>query len=107
MQVGEQNLPFAQQTVLGFQRLLDLHDHLSLTENFLSRVDNLRTDCDVALVRETTARARAFLHQNGVAAARESGRGGRKQADAMFLLFDFLRDADDHPPALAEVSAAR
>ena len=53
-------------------------------------------DLDVILIRITGAEPRALLHQHLMAAPHERGGRGRHQADAMLLLFNFFRDADDH-----------
>ena len=96
MKVSEKNLPFPEQAVFGFQRLLHFHDHFRLAKNLLRAVDDLGADIHIFLIRKTAPDSGAFLHQNFMAAPGQCGGRGRDETDAMFLFFNFLRDADDH-----------
>ena len=71
MQIGEKNLPFAQQLILGRQRFFHFHDHLRARENIFRVVDDLRAGRDVIWIGITGANARAFFHQDGMTAPRQ------------------------------------
>ena len=96
MQIGEQNLPFSQQAVLGRQRFLHFDDHVRFREDALRAIDHLCPDADVIFVGITRPDARAFLNQNSMALARQ-GRGSRgDEPDTVLLRFNLFRNADDH-----------
>ena len=96
VEVGEQDLAFADQAVLGCERLLDLDDHLGLPVDLGRRVDDLRADGRVLLVLDPRAEAAATLDQHGVAGFDELHHHRRDGADAVLLGFDLCGYADDH-----------
>ena len=48
--------------------------------------------------------ARMFLDKDLVAGFAQRGHGAGNKADARFVIFDFLRDADDHASAVTGAS---
>ena len=96
MQVGEEDLARPQQRVFGGQRLLDLHHQVGLFERRRVVVHQRRAGLLVIRVGIARAGAGVALDQHLVAAFDEliSRRG--QQRHAVFLVFDFLGDADDH-----------
>ena len=67
VQVGEEQLAFAHAGIFGRNRLLDLHDHVSLGPDVVSGVDDLRTRFLIEGIVETGTFARAFLNDDPVA----------------------------------------
>ena len=96
MQICEKNLALAQQRKLCFPRLLDLHNHVGASKNFFCLIDNLCPGFDIFFVRITGADTGILFHQHWMAASGKQIRSRRQQRDALLLLFNFFRDADDH-----------
>jgi hypothetical protein len=96
VQVGEQDLVLAEHFPLDLLRLLHLHDHVVLGEDGLRIGDDLRPGLLVVGVGEARAETRAGLDRDGVAVGDVFAHRRRRQADAVFVLLDFLRDADAH-----------
>src|SRR5204863_6014631 len=80
----------------GRQRLLHFYDHLRLLKQFFGGIDDLCAGRDVILISESGTNSRALLHEHRMAAAGQGGRGSGNESNAMFLLLNFFRDADDH-----------
>src|SRR6266550_4179594 len=100
MEVGEDDLPFAQTRPLRLDRLLHFQDHFGLRPDGVGGRRDLRSGRPVRVVVETRADAGALLHQDRVAVAGERFRSRRDERNAVLRGFDFLRYADDHgvPP---------
>jgi hypothetical protein len=96
MQVGEEQLALAQQLVLARLRFLDLHDHLGLFEDRLRRARDLRANGAVGVVVESDAGPGAGLHQHLMTMVDQLPRGAGRQADAVLMILDLLRHADEH-----------
>ena len=96
MEIGEKDLSFAQQRILGGERFLHLHDHLRALEKLGRALHDLRSGRSVVRIWISGSDASVFLHQDCVAAFGEliSRRG--QQTHAIFLLLYLFRDADDH-----------
>src|SRR3546814_13042787 len=75
---------------------LDLYDHFGGRENLCRGRDDLGPRLLVEAVVGADALARASLDQHAVAVRDELARALRRPADAIFVLLDFLRSADDH-----------
>ena len=96
VQIGVENLPFAQLRPLVRLRLLDLHHHLALGEDSVGRVDDLGSRRPVLRIVRPDADAGAAFDPHLVPVLDEFlGRLGR-QPDAVFLVLDFARAADQH-----------
>ena len=101
MQIGEEDLAAAQLLALGGERLLDLHDHVGAGEDLLAAC---RRASRPAATYSSSARpatdAGRSLDQNLMAVMDELGHRGGRQADAKFVVLDFLGHADEHgePP---------
>jgi hypothetical protein len=76
----------------GRLRLLDLHDHVGGREHFRRAVDDLGADLAVDIIVGADARARIVLDEDLMAGADIFTNGARRQADAVFVRFDFLGD---------------
>ncbi len=98
MQIGEQDLAFAELHPFGGLRLLHLHDHLRPGEDLGRARGDLGADRDVVGIRRAHAGAGAGFDQDLMADARIFARRLRGQADAIFVNLDFLQDTDAHLP---------
>src|SRR5436853_6510750 len=96
MKIGKKNLSFAQKRKFRWERFLHFHDHVGARENIFGKIDNLCTGFSIFLVRITRSDAGALLHQHSVAAFRQQLRRRRDERGALFLFFNFFRNADDH-----------
>jgi hypothetical protein len=96
VQVSEQDLPRTQ--ALAFLRLgfLHLHDHVRDGKDFIGACGDRRADLPIGCIVETDALPRVAFHDDIVALRDEFLYGGRREADAVFQHFDFLRHADTH-----------
>ena len=97
VQIGIEDLAFAQHRALDRLRLLDLHDHFAGRENFFGAVDDLGARLDIEAVVRADAFARAGLDQHAVTVRHQFAGALGRQADAIFVILDFLGGADDHP----------
>ena len=96
VQISEQHLARSQQRVLGRLRFLHLHQQLRLFEHPRVPVHQQCAGLLVIAVGIARARARAAFDDHPVPALGELvGRRGQER-DAIFLVFDFPGDADDH-----------
>ena len=77
-------------------RLLDLDDHLGLREDGVRVGDDRRALCDVLVVCDRRALARAPLHENLVAVLAQLADTGRRQRDAVLVGLDLGWDSDLH-----------
>src|SRR5262249_16384608 len=98
VEVRVEHEPFAEEAVLGRERLLDLHNHLG-APRLGGGADDLRAGGDVLAVLDAPAFARAALEEDLVAARREaaSPRGGH--ADSVLARLDLFGDSDEHGAA--------
>ena len=98
MQVGEQDLPAFQPLALLRQRLLDLHDHLGLSEDVGPAGHDPGAGAHVFLIRRAGAYAGRSLDDDLVPVMDELGDRGRGHADPEFVVLDFPGNADEHGP---------
>ena len=96
VQVGEQNLPGREPGAFFQLRFLDLDDHFRCAENLVGVTGDLGAGSGVFRVVEPGACACAGLDQHAVTFPGEPGRGIRRQADPVFVILDFFRNADAH-----------
>ena len=96
MQIREQDLSAPQQLALVCQRLLYFHHQLGVGEDLLGAGDELRAGGFVLRIGEAGAQAGTRLNQNAVALGRELVHGRRHKPHAIFVVFDFLGNADQH-----------
>ena len=66
VQVGEDDLAFADQVVLGRQRFFDMHDHVGRIEDLLGGVDHLGPGFHIGFIGKAAAATGIFLHQHRV-----------------------------------------
>ncbi len=90
MQISEQNLVASQHLALAIQRLLHFDDHFSACKYFLRCVDNFSPGIAIFIVRQARPDAGGLLNNNRVAAMRELGNRGGRQADPKFVVFGFF-----------------
>ena len=101
--VAEQDLSRMGQSELRALQLLDLDHQVGAVRVGGARND-ARASCLVRLVGKADARARGSLDVHRVAGARELFHAGGDQADAVFMVLDFLRHTDEHAPAPSTVN---
>ncbi|MNS72711.1 hypothetical protein D3C72_1061310 [compost metagenome] len=96
MQIGEEDMVFAQPRPFDGLRLLDLHDHVAVVEDGFGVGDDGRARLDVVGVGEARAQSGAGLDTDLMAMGDVFARSGRGQAYAMFVGLDFAGYADAH-----------
>jgi hypothetical protein len=96
VQVGVQDLPRAQHLAFLRLRLLDLDHHLGAVEDLGRRGEQLGPGLPVLLVRQPDGCASAGLHGDRVAMQGQLSHAGRRQADAVLMVLDFLGYTDAH-----------
>ena len=98
VQVGEQHQPLAEVPVLLLDRLLHLHHHLGQPPDIVRRADDLRAGGLVLVVGQRGKLARVVLHQHRMSCCHQCMHTGRRHADPAFVVFHFLRYANNHVP---------
>ena len=96
MEVGIEDLAFAQHLALAGLRFLHLHDHVGLGENLVRRGDDLGAGLLVVGIAGANACTGLALHPHGVAATHGFTHRGGGHAHTVFMVLDFLRHADEH-----------
>ena len=96
MEISIKDLAFAQLCPFDGLRFLDLHHHLALGENLVRRVDDLCTRFDILLVGRIDTAAGLSLDPDLIALDDQLLRTLRRQADAIFVVLDFLGATDTH-----------
>ena len=96
MQIGEKRLALAQALDLDRLRLLHLHDHVGDGEDLVRIRQDRGADALVVFVVEADRFARHGLDEHGMTARGQLAHGGRRQADAVFVIFDFLGNTNAH-----------
>ena len=96
MQIGKENLVFAEERIFLREWLFDFHHHVGAGENLGVAGDNFRAGLKIVVVEEANSGSRLGLHDDLVAVLNELIGGRREERHAMLLGFDFLRDSDDH-----------
>ena len=96
MEIGVENLVFAKLHPFRGLRLLDLNDHVRPGENLFGRPGDAGAGCTVGIVVGTDAGTGAGFHEHIVPVCHIFAHGAGCQADAIFMILDFLRAADAH-----------
>ena len=96
MQIRKQDLAGAQLLVFDWLRFLDLDHHLGLDKDFRSGVNQLRASVCILLIAETNRRSCLFFDHDLMAMRHQFAHAGRGQANAVFMIFDFLGSSDQH-----------
>ncbi len=96
MEIGIEDLPLAQHGALVCLRLLDLDDHFGALEDFRGGFDDLGALRAVIVVACADAFAGAGFDQHLMAVNDQLARAFGRQANAIFVVLDFLRAADQH-----------
>lgn len=110
MQIGEQDLPLADQRELGRLRLLDLEDQLGLLPHRGGGGGDLRPGGDITGIANADAGTRAGLDQELMPMVRKLAHYRGHGGDAIFVGLALLRYADQHEPSpsrLRDLSNAR
>ena len=96
VEIGEDELPPADEPVLGSDRLLDLDDHLGRGVDLLDCGEDTGADRLVGAVGETAVLAGRSLHEDVVSPFDELLHAGGSEADAIFVVLDLFWNADNH-----------
>ena len=96
VQIGVEDLAVAQLHPFAGLRLLDLDDHVRLGEHLLGGPGDLGAGGAIGIVVGADAGARAGLDQHLVAVRDIFAHRAGRQADAVFVVLDFLRATDAH-----------
>jgi hypothetical protein len=96
VQVGIEDLPGAQHRALHGLRFLDFHDHLGARKDLGGRGHHLGSGGHVLRIGQVDRGTGIGLHQHLMAMGRELAHAGRRQADTVFMVLDFLGYADEH-----------
>ena len=96
MQIGVENLPVAQLRPFLRLRLLDLDDHVGLREHFRGGLHHFCACGGISAVIRADAKPRAALDNHCVPVRHIFAHRARRQADAVFVVLDFLGAADAH-----------
>ena len=95
MQVAEQDLPGAQSFDFDGLRLLHLHHQVGgIHVGGVS--DDFRTNRAIGRIVETDGAASIVFDQQAVPGSDQLGAVFRRQCDPVFVVFDFLRQSDQH-----------
>ena len=90
VQIGVEDLVVAQLHPFRRLRLLDLHDHVGLGEHLRGRLGDLGAGGLIGAVVGADAGARAGLDHDLVAVGDIFAHRAGRQADAVFVVLDFL-----------------
>ncbi len=96
VEVGEEDLVFAEHLALGGLGFLNLYDQVGPGEHLFGGVQNPGSGGGVVFIGEACAEAGAGLYSDVMALRLGFAGGVGGQADAVFLGFDFLGAADLH-----------
>ena len=96
MQIGEENLACPQPRYLLWLRLLDLQDHLGLSEDGVGVFQHLCALLDVLGVADRRALAGALLNHDAVAMGGQLAHARRGNRYAVFVDLYLRRDANLH-----------
>ena len=96
MKIGEQSQVGPQKTVFGLLRLLHFHYQIGLVPDFRRIRSNLRARLDVVRIGNRASLARLRLDQDAMAGFAQRRHAARNQAHARFVIFNFLRNSNDH-----------
>ena len=101
MQVGEQDLPFAQLHPFAGLRFLDLHHHIGAGEDFGGAIDHFGPGLAVGVIILVDAQPSAGFNDHPVPGRRIFAHRFGGETDAELARLDFLGNADQHDSLLA------
>ncbi len=96
MQIRKQNLSFFQHRAFGRLRLLDLYDHVDTRKYGLRGRHNGGTGQLVVFIADADTGAGTLLHHHLMSMRSDFAHARWCQADAIFMILDFLRYANQH-----------
>jgi hypothetical protein len=96
VEIGEQQVAAFQQRDFARLRLLHFHDHVALREHAGGIREDRRAGRDIVRVLEVDPEASTGLNRDGMASGNQFGDRRGRQADAIFVVLDFLGDANAH-----------
>jgi hypothetical protein len=96
MEICEENLVFSQLDPFGWLRFLHLHYHLAGRKNFASRADNACASLSVVVVGSAHPVPCRCLHRHRMTDSHILTYCRGREANAIFMRFDFLGNADLH-----------
>ena len=106
MQIGVEKLAVTELRPFGGLRLLHLDDHVALFEDILGGGGDLGAGRGIGGIISADTDARLGLHPDLVAVGNIFAHRSRRQADAIFMILDFLRATDTHARSSHFISAA-
>lgn len=92
MEVREEDEAFSEPAVLGFDGLLDLHNHVRTCPQLIGINDDLCPGQRIVLITDARSDAGASLNQNLVPRFPELMNSGRGDGDAELVVLDFFGD---------------
>ena len=96
VQIGEEDDARPEHFVLGLDGLLYLDHHVRRPEYVLGISDHGRALASILLVGKAASCTGPAFNEHFVRASGKSGNAGRRQGDAVFLVFCLFGHADDH-----------
>ena len=96
MQIGIQNLTRSQHRAFLRLRLLDLHHQVGALKHGSCRIHDFGTCRLILRIFQSDGTAGIMLNENLVALRHQFTHTGRGQANPVFMVFDFLGNADAH-----------
>src|SRR6185312_10393664 len=96
MQIGEQNLARTKQMTFRKQRFFNLQNQLSFSEYFVLRIGNQDSRLTILIIAKSATQPRRRFEPNLMSVLTEGRCTRRRETDAIFMVFDFLRDTDHH-----------
>ena len=96
MQISEDNLAASQLLPFGSERLFDLHNQCGALKYLIRACDDLSASRSVVAVTNTGANSGHRLDRDLMAPDYQLSDRRRSEADAVFVSFDFFRNADEH-----------
>ena len=96
VQIGVEDLAFAQLHPFGRLRFFHLNDHVGLFEHVFGRGCNLRASGDIGVVVGADTGPCTRFNQDIMAMRHIFADGTGGETDTVFMVFDFLRATDTH-----------
>ena len=102
VQVGKEGLPRTKARDFGELRLLDLDDQVDVGKDLVGRAQG-GSGGDIGFVVAADAVPRAPFDPDAMTALGQLGHSLRGEANAVFVVLHFLRNANEHEPSSSGV----
>ena len=96
MQIRKQDMARLDHGDFGRLRFLDLDDHVASREHIGCCMCDVRTDCHVIGIGKIDPHAGLRFDDDLVSGGRQFRHRRRRQADAIFMIFDLFGNTDAH-----------